>query len=164
MTTIHNGRISTTSKYHSVPAIPEFSLESLEYHYSDDDLQSVESHLSLSSRGRAERNKIPRTEGCLVTKQTGYHLEKAHWVNPVRKDPQIQYEVEQILIGLHIVPWFFNLNSTSNLAPLDRNLHYTLNRLGFFETVVASTALQALRRANRIDSRFGGEDLLPAYS
>ncbi|KAF4621997.1 hypothetical protein D9613_009562 [Agrocybe pediades] len=142
MATIRKSRIATSFKYHTAQAIPEFSLERLEWSGSDDDLKSVVSHSSISSRGRNEATKIPLTEGCFVTKQTGYYLEKAHWVNPVRKNAQLKYEVELLLKGLHIVPPNFNLNSTSNLAPLDRNLHYTLDKLGFFAVTCSIATLR----------------------
>ncbi|KAF9553431.1 hypothetical protein CPC08DRAFT_767543 [Agrocybe pediades] len=162
MATIRKSRISTSFKYHTAQAIPEFSLERLEWSGSDDDLKSVVSHSSISSRGRNEATKIPLTEGCFVTKQTGYYLEKAHWVNPVRKNAQLKYEVVRLNLGgprtrnnffrsrnysskaciLIIVPPNFNLNSTSNLAPLDRNLHYTLDKLGFFAVTYSIATLR----------------------
>lgn len=94
MATIRNGRISTTFKYAKISGIPELSLGSLEREYSDQDLHSVASvSSSASTRAVKERRKISRGEGCFITKQPGYYLERAHWVNAVRKDATLKFEV-----------------------------------------------------------------------
>lgn len=94
MATIRNGRNSTTFKYPKISGIPELSLGSLEREYSDQDLHSVASvSSSASTRAVKERKKISRGEGCFITKQPGYYLERAHWVNAVRKDTTLKFEV-----------------------------------------------------------------------
>ena len=103
MATIRNGRISTTTtfKYAKISGVPELSLGSLEREYSDQDLQSVASvSSSASTRAAQERRKISRGEGCFITKQPGYYLEKAHWVNAVQKDATLKFEVVR-LVKIH---------------------------------------------------------------
>ncbi|KDR66036.1 hypothetical protein GALMADRAFT_232746 [Galerina marginata CBS 339.88] len=145
MSTIRNGRISTTSKYAKVIGVPELSLESLEREYSDDDLHSVASvSSSASTRAAEERRKISRAEGCFITKQPGYHLVRAHWVKTVQKDARLKFEVKTFLEGLGIVRQNFSLDAPPNLTPLDRNLHYALDKLGFFAVTCSKPTLQAL--------------------
>ena len=136
--TICNGRISTTFKYAAITGVPALSLEPLECEYSDNDLQSVASvSSSASTRAVQERRKISRAEGCFITKQPGYHLERAHWVNAVRKDAMLKFEVvrlmrirfqssnmlkspsiqESLLRDLGIVRQKFLLDAPSNLTP-----------------------------------------------
>ena len=101
MATIRNGRISTTFKYAKISGVPELSLGSLEREYSDQDLQSVASvSSSASTRAVQEGRKISRGEGCFITKQRGYYLERAHWVNAVRKDAMLKFEVVR-LVKIH---------------------------------------------------------------
>jgi hypothetical protein len=101
MATIRNGRISTTFKYAKISGVPELYLESLEREYSDQDLQSVASvSSSASTRAAQELRKISRAEGCFVTKQPGYYLERAHWVNALRKDATLKLEVVR-LVKIH---------------------------------------------------------------
>lgn len=98
MATIRNGRISTTFKYAKIIGVSELSLESLDREYSDKDLQSVASVSSAASMKAAqERRKISPAEGCFITKQPGYHLERAHWVNAVRKDASLKFEVVRLM-------------------------------------------------------------------
>lgn len=118
MATIRNDRISTTFKYAKIFGIPEFSLEPMEHAYSDEDLKSVVSvSSSAGTKAAQERRKISRKEGCFITKQTGYHLKRAHWVNAVRKDTRLKYNVEIFLVKLSVVPRTFLLDSPTNLAP-----------------------------------------------
>ncbi|KXN85511.1 hypothetical protein AN958_11236 [Leucoagaricus sp. SymC.cos] len=145
MATIRNGRISTTFKYTKIIGVPDLSLESLEREYSDKDLQSVASvSSSASTRAAQERRKISRAEGCFITKQPGYHLERVHWVNAVRKDAMLKFEVETLLRDLGIVRQKFSLDAPSNLTPLDRNIHYTLDKLGFLAVTCSKATLQSL--------------------
>ncbi|KDR80413.1 hypothetical protein GALMADRAFT_1196707 [Galerina marginata CBS 339.88] len=182
MATIRNGKISTTFKYVKIVGIPDLSLEPLEREYSDSELQSVASvSSSTSARAANERRKISRAEGCFITKQPGYHLERAHWVNVVRKNARLKYEVvrlkkihfqsslnlkhssiqENLLIDLHIVRRGFSLEAPPNIAPcssavsrfvlqatdyqlVDRNLHYTLAKLGFFAVTCSKETFLSL--------------------
>ncbi|PPQ88808.1 hypothetical protein CVT25_010459, partial [Psilocybe cyanescens] len=156
MATIRNGRISTTFKYAKIIGVSELSLESLDREYSDKDLQSVASVSSAASMKAAqERRKISPAEGCFITKQPGYHLERAHWVNAVRKDASLKFEVslnmlknssiqETLLRDLGIVRQKFSLDTPSNLTPMDRNLHYTLDKLGFLAVTCSKATLQSL--------------------
>lgn len=96
MATIRNGSISTSFKY--------VKINNVEREYSDE-VTSVAPSVSssgASAKSRYERKKnISRSEGCFITKQTGWHLEMAHWVNAVRGDDKkkLQAEVVRLMIS-----------------------------------------------------------------
>ncbi|KAF9562950.1 hypothetical protein CPC08DRAFT_706276 [Agrocybe pediades] len=145
MSTIRNGRISSKFKYVKVEGIPELGLEPLEREYSDDDYLSVASDSSFASTTAVkERRKISRAEGCFITKESGYALKKAHWVNPVGNDATLKYEVEAFLRDLGLVRPKFSLHAASNMTPLNRDIHYTLDKLGFLAVTCAKETLQSL--------------------
>src|ERR1700678_1116014 len=96
MSIVRNGRISTTFKYAKISGVPELSLLSLDRKYSDESYQPTVSGSSAAS-GAEERRKISRAEGCFITKQPGFHLEKAHWVNAVRKNARLKFEVVRLM-------------------------------------------------------------------
>ncbi|KDR82024.1 hypothetical protein GALMADRAFT_135401 [Galerina marginata CBS 339.88] len=142
MATIRNNRISTTLKDTTIVDVPELSLGAV---YSDRDLQSVASESgSASTRAVREHRKISRAEGCFITKRPAFYLEKAYWVNAVRKNAALRLQIELFLQNLDIVRQDFTLDAPSNLSPMDRNLHYTLDKLGFFAITCPRATLKSL--------------------
>ena len=91
MATIRDGRISTTFNYNKIKAIPELGLPALKRQHSAD-IPSVSSVVS-STADRTEDRKVNRAEPCLITKQHGYSLELAHFINAVRRDPDEKYRI-----------------------------------------------------------------------
>lgn len=143
MATIRDGKISTTFKYVKVRNVPELALGAVDREYSDGSYQPTVSGSSVTS-GAEERRQISRAEECFITKRPGFYLKKAHWVNAVRKNVWLKKNVENFLLKLGIVILDFSLDSPSNITPMDRNLHYALNKLGFFAVTCSKSVLQNL--------------------
>ncbi|PPQ81299.1 hypothetical protein CVT26_015208 [Gymnopilus dilepis] len=129
MATIQNGMISTTLRNTEDPDISQLSLETLEHEHSDSGLQSAS---SAASSGR-----------CFITKRHGYYLKTVRWVNSMGKDEHSKYEVERLLRDLHLVQEGFLLEDPSNLTPLDRNLHYVLDKLSLFAITCSKETLRS---------------------
>ncbi|PPQ73761.1 hypothetical protein CVT26_011879 [Gymnopilus dilepis] len=152
MAAIRHGMVSIALKYSKVPGVPEFQLEALEHDSecsdSDHELMSTASASSESvgsTKAVQERTKTGALARCFITKQTGYHLKKFHWINTVRKDKISEFNVETLLTGLHcIVRIDFSLEEASNLTPLDRNLHYALDKLSFFAVTCSKETLKSM--------------------
>jgi hypothetical protein len=122
MSIVRNGRISTTFKYAKISGVPELSLLSLDREYSDGSYQPTVSGSSAAS-GAEERRKISRAEGCFITKQPGFHLEKAHWVNAVRKNALLKYEVVRTVIE-YPSPVFKHVDKLFDLGNLPQRFTY----------------------------------------
>jgi hypothetical protein len=90
MATIRDGEISTTFNYRKIKAIPELGLPALIRTHSAG-VPSVSS--SVASSTRSASKKIKRDEPCLVTKQYGYGLGKAHFINAVRRDKSLKWDL-----------------------------------------------------------------------
>ncbi|KAF9557061.1 hypothetical protein CPC08DRAFT_820108 [Agrocybe pediades] len=157
MAIIRNNKISTNFKYVRIGSNEDLSLPAIEHEYSVGTKATIESESAISSRPsetqeernekrkrKEERRKIRRSEGCFITKQPGFSLENAHWVNAVRKDASRKKQVEGFLIQAGVAKLKFQLDDVSNLAPLDRSLHYTLDKLGFLAVTCARETLESL--------------------
>ena len=96
MSTIHNGRITTTYNYNKVREIPEYNLPALHRTHSLGAASVTSS--SASTTPRESRRCIKRSEVCFITKQFSYGLEIAHWVSAVRKDRKVKAEVVSLLL------------------------------------------------------------------
>ncbi|KAJ2918762.1 hypothetical protein MD484_g1668, partial [Candolleomyces efflorescens] len=139
-----NARISTSFTYNSVKEIQSLNLPALHRTHSAGAASVASTTPSASPSERAGRQAIPRDEPCFITKRPGYSLAKAYLVNPVRKDRKLKNAVESFLMYCHIVYTGFNLNSASNLIPLDQTLYYTLDKLGFFAITCSKATLLAM--------------------
>ena len=121
MATIRNGRISTTFKYNKISGVPELSLPPLDREYSEGtgSYQSTVSGSSAASETE-EHRKISRAEGCFITKQPGFHLQKVYWVNAVQKNKVLKFEVVQLSKkSISGVP-----NALTNLGNLPQRFKY----------------------------------------
>ncbi|KAF4618075.1 hypothetical protein D9613_012655 [Agrocybe pediades] len=127
MAPIDNDRITAPLKWIEIGENDKLTLEGFEREYSD---------------GTNKRhNKISPTEGCFITKQPGCLFENVYWVKP---DARQRYKVASYLHDLSLVRLNFSLNDASNIAPLDRNLHYAFDTLGVFAVTCAKETLKAL--------------------
>lgn len=81
MATIRNGRISTTTHYKDVKAIPELGLPALVRTYSGG-APSISSDSDTSSTNET----INPAEPCFITKGHSYALKMAHFVNASQHD------------------------------------------------------------------------------
>lgn len=129
MATIRDGKISTTFNYNKIRAVPELDLPALVRPHSG----GAPSVSSISTSIRSESRKIGREESCFITKGHAYSLERAHFVNAVRRDENLKADVvssfdlrtktilipeqELFLQRLGIVEDRFSLNSACNLVP-----------------------------------------------
>jgi hypothetical protein len=83
MATIRDGTISTTFNHKKIKAIPELNLPALTRPHPG-------GAPSVSSSIRNETRNIGRDEPCFITKQYGYGLEKAHFINAVDRDKSLK--------------------------------------------------------------------------
>ncbi|KAF4618113.1 hypothetical protein D9613_012684 [Agrocybe pediades] len=132
MATIINDRISTPLKYVEIAENTNTapSLEALEREYSDG---TNEDH-----------SKMGPNEGCFITKKPGCHLEDLYWVKPAANDARLRQDVANYLYDLNLVRIDFTLDKASNISPLDRSLHYALDKLGLFAVTCSKESLKAL--------------------
>jgi hypothetical protein len=89
MATIREGKISTTFNYNKIKVVPELDLPALVRSHSG----GAPSVSSISTSIRSESRKIGREESCFITKGHAYSLEKAHFVNAVRRDENLKADV-----------------------------------------------------------------------
>ncbi|KAF8905193.1 hypothetical protein CPB84DRAFT_1771822 [Gymnopilus junonius] len=139
-----SARISTTSPYIRVKAIPGLNLPALHRVHSAGAASVSSTNLSCTPSEKEEHQHIPPEEPCFITKRPGYGLQKTHLVNAVRKRPTDKEAIQAFLGSLSVVELGFNLNSASNLVPLDRELHDVLDKLGFFAVTCAKPTLKAI--------------------
>ncbi|TEB33676.1 hypothetical protein FA13DRAFT_1812305 [Coprinellus micaceus] len=138
-----SARLSTSFPYTKVNAIEKLDLPAIEHDHSAGG-QSAASSCAGSEREGSQG--IPAEEPCFVTRRVGYGLQNAHWANAVRgkENKLAKSTIELFLYLLGLVPLQFNLNSASNLSPLDPWLHYTLDKLGFFAITCDKPTLEAM--------------------
>ncbi|KIM46728.1 hypothetical protein M413DRAFT_261488 [Hebeloma cylindrosporum] len=85
--------------------------------------------------------------------------------------PHANYEVELSLRSLELVRYDFTLDDTTNLTRLDRTLHTSLDKFGFFAVTCSIESLtkiiekvreentEWLRRDNKVQRYYRGFDL-----
>ncbi|KAF8800097.1 hypothetical protein BYT27DRAFT_7200604 [Phlegmacium glaucopus] len=137
-----NRKLSTTFAYNKVVAVHEFDVAELVRDHSAGAPSQASSDASTTAR--ETRRNISRAECCFITKRPSYTLERAHWVNAVRKDPSRKRTIEEFLKRLGVVHVRFNLNDTSNLTNLDRMLHVCFDKFGFFAVTASLATLKQL--------------------
>ena len=106
MAAIRHGKVTSVLQYRNVSGIHERPLWSVERSYSESDtdldlrpITSSSSAASTKLEAVQEHTKTGALERCFITKQTGYHLKKFHWVNTLRKDKELENNVVRTLTG-----------------------------------------------------------------
>ncbi|KAF6751357.1 hypothetical protein DFP72DRAFT_1071557 [Ephemerocybe angulata] len=128
-------RLSTTFAYKKVKAIPDLGLHALQRDHSSD---------AAGTQTDQPDSEERTNESCFVTKRPCYTLERAHFINAVKKRSDEKTKVEGYLSICGIVPDRFNLNSPSNIVPLDRTLHHSFDQLGFLIFTCSENTLSTL--------------------
>ncbi|KAJ3499108.1 hypothetical protein NLJ89_g10134 [Agrocybe chaxingu] len=113
--------------------------------------QSVKTAASTASSwgsGHQTRN-VARDEPCFVTKDLAYVLQRAHWVNAVRRDADRKAHIvtlpsERFLSERGIVSLGFNLDEPSNLTNLSSMLHIAMDKFDMFAVTCSEPSLDAL--------------------
>ncbi|KAJ3502972.1 hypothetical protein NLJ89_g8640 [Agrocybe chaxingu] len=153
-----SARISTTFTYNRVKEIASLNLPALHRTHSAGDASVASTTPSCTTSEKEERLHISADEPCFITRKPGYALQKAHWINAVRKNPPEKVAVERFLNGLSVVRREFSLNSASNLTPLDPTLHYTMDKLGFFAVTCSKVTLKAMIEVVDAENKIFDED------
>ena len=91
MALIYGDKLSTSFAYSKMEAVADFGVDALVRNHSPGLASQASSNASTTHR--QTRRNIDRSEPCFITKRPSYTLERAHWVNAVRKDRGLKANV-----------------------------------------------------------------------
>jgi len=84
MSVLFANKLSTSFAYNEVGAVPDFGVGALVRNHSAGAVSQTS-----SATTRQTRRNIDRAEACFITKRPSYTHETVHWVNAVKKNPDL---------------------------------------------------------------------------
>jgi len=88
MSVLFANKLSTSFAYNEVEAVPDFGVGALVRNHSTGAVSQTP-----SATARQTRRNIDRAEACFITKRPSYTHETVHWVNAVKKNPDLKEKI-----------------------------------------------------------------------